>query len=78
VLLVGPRGAAITLQAVGGPVTWSIGASGLLGGAVTISPSSGRLGAGQQVTVTVTASLLATGDVLLVSPCGHSYVLVVG
>jgi hypothetical protein len=30
------------------------------------------------VTVTVTASLLATGDVLLVSPCGHSYVLVVG
>jgi RNA polymerase sigma factor (sigma-70 family) len=77
-LLVGPNGAAITLHAVGGPVTWSIGETGLLGGAVTISPSSGRLEAGQQVTVTVTAGLLATGDVLLVSPCGHTYILVVG
>jgi hypothetical protein len=65
------------LQAIGGPVSWNIGEAGLLNGAVTISPSAGDLGAGQQVTVTVTADLLATGDVLSVSPCGHAYILVV-
>ena len=78
ILLLGPSGATITLQAVGGPVTWSIGQLGPLIGSVSISPSSGRLGAGQQVTVTVTAGPLAVGDVLSVSPCGHTYVLVLG
>jgi hypothetical protein len=76
-LIIGPNGATITLQAVGGPVSWSIGEAGLLG-TVTISPSSGSLAAGQQVSVTVTASLLAAGDVLSVSPCGHTYLVVVG
>jgi hypothetical protein len=77
-LLVGPGGATITLRAVGGPVTWSISEAGILNGAVTISPSAGRLAAGQQATITVTAGLLATGDVLSVSPCGHTYLLVAG
>ena len=78
ILLVGPDGATITLRAIGGPVTWSIRQASLLGGTVPLSPTSGRLSAGQRVTVTVTAGLLANGDVLSVSPCGHSYVLVVG
>lgn len=77
VLLVGPNGATVSLQAVGGPVAWSVSGTGLLDGSLTISPSSGTLAAGQQVTVTVTADVLATGDVLTVSPCGHTYVLVV-
>jgi len=78
VLLIGPNGASITLHAVGGPVTWSVGQLGPLIGSVSVSPSSGRLEEGQQVSVTVTASPLAAGDVLSVSPCGHTYVLVVG
>ncbi|HTU74426.1 MAG TPA: sigma-70 family RNA polymerase sigma factor [Trebonia sp.] len=78
VLLLGPKGVAITLRAVGGPVSWSVTQVGLINGSVTISPSSGTLGAGQQATVTVTAGLLAVGDVLSVSPCGHTYILVLG
>jgi RNA polymerase sigma factor (sigma-70 family) len=78
VLLLGSRGAAITLRAVNGPVSWNVSQVGLINGSVTISPSSGTLEAGQQATVTVTAGLLAVGDVLSVSPCGHTYILVLG
>ena len=71
----GTAGGTITLRAAGGPVSWSITAAGLIRGTVTISPQSGTLLPGQSVKVTITGSVLATGDVLTVSPCGARFIL---
>jgi RNA polymerase sigma factor (sigma-70 family) len=49
-------GASVRLTAIGGPVSWSITESAGLIGRLTVSPSSGRLQAGQSVTVGVSAS----------------------
>jgi RNA polymerase sigma factor (sigma-70 family) len=49
-------GASVRLTAAGGPVSWSITESSGLLGRLTVSPSSGRLQAGQSVTVAISAS----------------------
>jgi len=49
-------GASLTLTASGGPVSWSVTESSGLIGQVSVAPSSGRLQAGQSVTVSVNVS----------------------
>jgi hypothetical protein len=53
-------GASLTLTASGGPVSWSVTESSGLIGQLSVTPSSGRLLAGQSTTVSVnvTGSLL--------------------
>jgi hypothetical protein len=67
--------AAITLTAVGGPVSWSIAVSGPLGN-VSLSQSSGYLASGQSITVSVGAHVLADVDELTVSPAGVTFTVV--
>jgi hypothetical protein len=49
-------GASLTLTASGGPVSWSVTESSGLIGQVSVTPSSGRLQAGQSTTVSVNVS----------------------
>jgi hypothetical protein len=46
-------GASLTLTASGGPVSWSVTESSGLIGQLSVTPSSGRLLAGQRTTVSV-------------------------
>jgi RNA polymerase sigma factor (sigma-70 family) len=62
IVLSPPLGGTLTLTASGGPVTWSITESSALIGEVTVSPSSGRLAAGQSATVSVSASDTVAGQ----------------
>ena len=62
IVLSPPLGGTLTLTASGGPVTWSITESSALIGEVTVSPSSGRLAAGQSATVSVGASGTVSGQ----------------
>jgi Viral BACON domain len=68
--------ATFTVTAQGGPVSWSVAVSDG-SGFVGVQPSSGTLAAGQQMTVTVTASHHASGRQLTVSPGGMVFTLVV-
>jgi RNA polymerase sigma factor (sigma-70 family) len=69
----------ITLTADGGPVAWSISEPAGLTGSVNVTPSSGTLAAGQSVTVTITASGLASaGERLTVNPGGQTVTVVLG
>jgi RNA polymerase sigma factor (sigma-70 family) len=61
--------ASISLTASGGPVSWSITESSGLAGALSVTPSSGTLAAGQSATVALTAHSVATGQ-LTVQPGG--------
>ena len=60
----------LTITAKGGPVSdYSITVGSALAGKLTVSPSSGSLGAGASVTVTVTSrSLIALDGQLTVNP----------
>jgi hypothetical protein len=79
ILLSPVLGGSITLTASGGPVTWSITESSSLIGRVTVSPSSGRLAAGQSVTVSVRAvSLVSVDSALTVNPGGITVRVVIG
>ena len=73
------QGASLTLNASGGPVTWSISESGSLIGKVSVSPSSGTLAAGQsqRVAITVTSLLTVASD-LTVNPGGINVSILLG
>jgi RNA polymerase sigma factor (sigma-70 family) len=71
-----PGGITISLTAQGGPVTWSSTVSGGLG-TVRLSPSGGTINAGATVTVTVTASGLASGRKVTISPGGGVFTILV-
>jgi hypothetical protein len=75
-LWVAPGGTTISLTAHGGPVTWSSTVSGGLG-AVHLSPSGGTINAGATVTVTVTASGLASGRKVTINPDGTVFTIFV-
>ncbi|HEX4830048.1 MAG TPA: sigma-70 family RNA polymerase sigma factor [Trebonia sp.] len=74
----GPGGSSVLLEAVGGPVSWSITPAGHAHGSLSVSPSAGTLAAGTGVRVTITADLLAVGDKLTVSPGGVTFTIVIG
>ncbi len=77
VLLSPLLGSTITLTAEDGPVSWSISESASLVGALTVSPSSGTLSAGQSVQVTISESGLASLDTqLTVNPGGQQVTVV--
>jgi RNA polymerase sigma factor (sigma-70 family) len=71
-----PGGATISLTAQGGPVTWSSTVSSGLG-TVHLSPSEGTISAGATVTVTVTASGLASGRKVTINPDGTVFTIFV-
>lgn len=72
-------GGSLRLTASGGPVSWSISEPASLLGALSVSPASGTLGAGDSVTVTITAAGLASLDSqLTVSPGGQVVTVVLG
>jgi RNA polymerase sigma factor (sigma-70 family) len=72
-------GTSITITAAGGPVSWSISEPLSLLGEVNYTPSSGTLQAGQQATVVITVSGLASLDSeLTVNPGGHIVTIVLG
>jgi RNA polymerase sigma factor (sigma-70 family) len=72
-------GSAVTLTAVGGPVSWSIGESSSLIGSLNVAPSAGTLQSGQSATVTISVNGLASVDtVLTVNPGGHTITVVLG
>jgi RNA polymerase sigma factor (sigma-70 family) len=75
-LWVPPGGTTISLTAHGGPVTWSSTVSSGLG-TVHLSPSGGTITAGATVTVTVTASSLASGRKVTISPDGTVFTIFV-
>jgi hypothetical protein len=70
-------GARIKLTAQGGPVAWSVTASGG-SGRVIIQPASGTLRAGRSVIVTIFASRHASGRQLTVSPVGMVFTIITG
>jgi RNA polymerase sigma factor (sigma-70 family) len=55
------RGGTLTLTASGGPVSWFIAESSGLVGELAVSPTSGRLVAGQSTTVALSVSSVAAG-----------------
>ena len=68
---------ALTLRAAGGPVTWSIRASSNLTGALTITPSVGRLISGRSMTVILSVIGTASLDSQLIAdPAGPSALVV--
>lgn len=72
-------GGSLRLTASGGPVSWSISEPASLLGALSVSPASGTLSAGDSVTVTITATGLASLDSqLTVSPGGQVVTVVLG
>jgi RNA polymerase sigma factor (sigma-70 family) len=72
-------GTSVTISAVGGPVSWSISEASSLIGALNVSPAAGTLQAGQQVTVSITVSSLASLDTTLtVNPGGHTITVLIG
>jgi RNA polymerase sigma factor (sigma-70 family) len=71
-----PGGTTISLTAHGGPVTWSSTVSSGLG-TVHLSPSGGTINAGATVTVTVTASGLASGRKVTINPDGTVFTIFV-
>jgi len=72
-------GGSLTLTAENGPVTWSISEPASLLGALTVSPSSGTLTAGQSVQVTIAETGLASLDTTLtVNPGGQQVTVVLG
>jgi RNA polymerase sigma factor (sigma-70 family) len=71
-----PGGTTILLTAQGGPVTWSSTVSSGLG-TVQLSPSSGTINAGATVTLTVTASGLASGRKVAINPDGNVFTIFV-
>jgi RNA polymerase sigma factor (sigma-70 family) len=66
--------AAITLTAIGGPVSWNIAVSGRGRGTFSLSPSSGYLNVGQVATVKITATP-PDGETLTVSPGGVTFTI---
>jgi RNA polymerase sigma factor (sigma-70 family) len=69
----------LTLTASGGPVSWSISEPSSLLGALTVSPSSGTLAAGDSVTAQISVTGLASLDTTLtVNPGGQSVAVVLG
>jgi hypothetical protein len=72
-----PTGA-ITLTAVGGPVTgYAVTVGSAAVGKLTVSPSSGSLASGASVTITVTStSLIALDATLTINPGGHAVTVV--
>jgi RNA polymerase sigma factor (sigma-70 family) len=69
----------LTIDADGGPVSWSISEPSSLLGKVNVSPMSGTLQAGQDATVSITVSGLASVDsTLTVNPGGHVVTIVLG
>jgi RNA polymerase sigma factor (sigma-70 family) len=75
-LWVPPGGTTISLTAHGGPVTWSSTVSSGLG-TVHLSPSGGTINAGATVTVTVTASSLASDRKVTINPDGTVFTIFV-
>ena len=75
-LWVPPGDTTISLTAHGGPVTWSSTLSSGLG-TVHLSPSGGTIKMGATVTVTVTASSLASGRKVTINPDGTVFTLLV-
>ena len=72
-------GSTLTIEAEGGPVSWSISEPVSLIGGLNVSPTAGTLQAGQQATVTITVNGLAEVDsVLTVNPGGHSVTVLLG
>jgi hypothetical protein len=72
-------GAALTLTAQNGPVSWSISESASLIGKLVVSPASGTLAAGQSTQVTISLSGLASVDTTLtVNPGGHRVTVLLG
>jgi hypothetical protein len=63
-------GSTLTLTASGGPVSWSISESAGLIGQLTVSPTAGRLLAGQSTTVSVRANTGVLGLALPESAAG--------
>jgi hypothetical protein len=79
VLLSPLLGGSLTLTANGGPVGWTITEPASLIGKLTVSPSSGTLGAGDSATVTITVTGLATLDArLTVNPGGQLVTVLLG
>jgi hypothetical protein len=79
VLLSTLGGSTLTIEAEGGPVSWSISEPVSLIGGLNVSPTAGTLQAGQQATVTITVNGLAEVDsVLTVNPGGHSVTVLLG
>jgi RNA polymerase sigma factor (sigma-70 family) len=60
-------GSKIALEAIGGPVNWSISQPSSLLGGLSVSPSSGTLAARQRVWVTIRTSLLSLDSQLTVT-----------
>jgi RNA polymerase sigma factor (sigma-70 family) len=72
-------GTDLTISAAGGPVSWSISEPSSLIGALSVSPSSGTLQAGQSATAVITVDGLASIDTTLtVNPGGHPITVVLG
>ena len=72
-------GTAITITAVGGPVTWSISEPVSLVGELNFSAISGTLQAGAQTEVTATVDgLLSLDSVITINPGGHTVSVVLG
>ena len=69
----------VSLTAVGGPVSWSIGEQSSLIGSLNVAPSAGTLQAGQTATISISVNGLASIDtVLTVNPGGHAITVVLG
>jgi RNA polymerase sigma factor (sigma-70 family) len=72
-------GTAITITAVGGPVSWSISEPVSLVGELNFSAISGTLQAGAHTEVTATVDgLLSLDSVITISPGGHTVSVILG
>jgi RNA polymerase sigma factor (sigma-70 family) len=79
VLLTALGSSTLTIEAEGGPVSWSISEPVSLIGGVNLSATSGTLQAGQEATVSISVNGLASVDsTLTVNPGDHTVTVVLG
>ena len=77
-LTIGLFPTSISLEASGGPVSWSVTVSGDPSHKIVLwGPSSGTLAAGQTARLTITANKQVSGATLTISPGGATYPLAI-
>jgi RNA polymerase sigma factor (sigma-70 family) len=79
ITVVEPFSSTITLTASGGPVNWSVSVPASVAREISVSPASGALRAGQQVSLSVTSNTASSfHTTLTVNPGGQSVSVTVG
>jgi hypothetical protein len=76
---VAPFSTSVTVTASGGTVNWSVSVPASVAREISVSPASGTLLAGQQVSLSVTSNTTHSfHTTLTVNPGGHSVSVAVG